>query len=322
MEGVEPDSECFDAVLHSWAVSGQGDAPAQVEGLLSDMDRLYLAGCEPARPRTRSFNEALAAWSKSTESGAADRAEVILGHMERLANNGVDDVRPNLVSYTTVASLWAKTGSADGARSAQRVLRRMEERYREGGDESLKPDSVIYIICLDAVAKVPTKDSYICAKSILDSQIAAFRKGARRCKPNVYSYTLVLKTCASVNAGPKERNMAFDVAKQTFDELCRPNSGVAPNHVTYGTMLKACARLLPMNGELREMHAKDIFARACRDGFVGQMVLAWFRDAVSPDICKELMRDSIGDRLPKSWTQNVPADDEKRSISRRRRGNV
>jgi len=56
---------------------------------------------------------------------------------------------------------------------------------------------------------------------------------------------------------------------------------------------------------LREKWAKKIFRQSHHNGQVSDMVLSWFRNAVSLDIYMELMQGHKQNQLPASWTCNV-----------------
>eukprot|EP00566_Odontella_aurita_P005092 CAMPEP_0113599760 /NCGR_PEP_ID=MMETSP0015_2-20120614/42329_1 /TAXON_ID=2838 /ORGANISM="Odontella" /LENGTH=618 /DNA_ID=CAMNT_0000507939 /DNA_START=30 /DNA_END=1886 /DNA_ORIENTATION=+ /assembly_acc=CAM_ASM_000160 len=268
---------------------------------------------------------------------APRRAETILAHMEHLSDNGaVPDTMPNLASYTSVVSAWGRSGGQRGAHRATQILKRLEKRYfekrsqlnkaTEAGDNKLgvrvskeasdlRPDTTIYNVCIDAWVKSHTKDAYRRARSILNRQIAAHATGIRRCRPDVYSYTLVLHACAAFAGTMKEKRKPFRVAKATYEQLLDAGNGVAPNHVTYGIMMKACARLLPKGSHEREQFAREVFERACGEGRVGKMVVCRLREAVSAEVYKEMMGKASKNRIPSKWTRYVP-EAEKRQLGR------
>ena len=78
-----------------------------------------------------------------------------------------------------------------------------------------------------------------------------FKSGVDKCKPDVYSFTSVLGSCASLGGSLKDKFEAFKIALQTFNDVCR--AGIEPNHVTYGTILKTCGRLLPPNDRKKNL---------------------------------------------------------------------
>ena len=93
-------------------------------------------------------------------------------------------------------------------------------------------------------------------------------------------------------------------------------SGIAANHVTYGTMLKACARLQPLKSSLREKWIRITFKDAVQAGCVGDMVVSKLREAATPDLYKELMQGNSKKNLPPAWTMNVQENSEYRTTKR------
>eukprot|EP00568_Trieres_chinensis_P009562 CAMPEP_0183300032 /NCGR_PEP_ID=MMETSP0160_2-20130417/6587_1 /TAXON_ID=2839 ORGANISM="Odontella Sinensis, Strain Grunow 1884" /NCGR_SAMPLE_ID=MMETSP0160_2 /ASSEMBLY_ACC=CAM_ASM_000250 /LENGTH=492 /DNA_ID=CAMNT_0025462383 /DNA_START=140 /DNA_END=1618 /DNA_ORIENTATION=+ len=307
---AKPDAQCFELVLHSWAFSGRVDAPKRVEELLLWMEHLYSHGQEQLKPKTAGLNQVLMAWSRSGGKGSAQRAHDILQHMERVSKNlGDDDIAPNGTSYGAVVYAWAKSGEDNFARKAESVLRRMEERYIRGAT-NLRPYTGLFNVVIDSFAKTNDRRSYQAARAVLDRQIILYEIGLKCSKPDVYGYTSVISSCASTAGPSMDRLRAFNVAESTFLELCRSDFG-EPNHVTYGTMLKACAHLLPRGSRRRTRITKELFSRCCQDGCVGDMVLARLREAASPSMYKKLMEETDGGKLPPEWTRNIPQSERR-----------
>lgn len=304
---VAPDADCFDIVLHSWANSNHEDAPQKAEKVIMCMDRLYNNGNEHAKPTRENFNKLLTAWSKSKQPWiAARRVQDILNHMILHSKRGDNiDLTPNIATYSAVIAAWAKSKDDDCGRRAEAVLKEVERQYRVTRDEELCPDAIMFNLVIDAHAKTSSNKAHQKALNVLDRQIDLYKKGNKKCKPDVYSFTSVLSSCASLNgsASRQEKLHAFEVALSTFSEMSRFN--LAPNHVTYGMMLKACSRLLPLGKERRKF-TREYFRKACDDGCVGDMVLNRLEDAASPVQYKGLMKGLTRNTIPSEWTCKVP----------------
>lgn len=302
---VLPDAECFELVLQTWARSGSPSAPEQTEKLLAAMERLFVATESPSlQPDTKSYNAVLAAWCKSKEPQALDRAIQILEYMEARAKANEPLGMPDEVSYTTVVSALLKSRKHRSAQLAEDFLRRAEATTAP-----LAPDTILYNTVIGCWARCHRSGSYRKARSILDRQVSNFENGCRRCKPDVYGFTSVIASCAVEGGSEEEMTKAFHVALAAYQQLWRYEK---PNHVTYGTMLKACARLLPNNDNLRHKWAKKIFRQSVREGCVGDMVLSRLREAVSPPIYRDLMQGHTKRDLPEKWIQNVQEKSEYR----------
>lgn len=140
-----------------------------------------------------------------------------------------------------------------------------------------------------------------------------YRAGDKDTRPDEHSYTAVLNSCAfPAVVDARSRKKALDTAIFTLAELQGSPYG-KPNHLTYGTFLKACANLMPRDDELRRLVVEPVFIQACRDGQVGEMVLTHLRNAAPKDLYRELLKEvspSSGGKvkledLPFEWRRNV-----------------
>jgi hypothetical protein len=131
-----------------------------------------------------------------------------------------------------------------------------------------------------------------------------YEDGCESCKPDVFGYTSVIASCAAETGmwNKDERTTAFYVAMKTYTELKKSDD--KPNHVTYGTMLKACARLLPPGSSVRRKTVRKIFRECCEAGCVGDMAISRLREA-APEVYKELLQGHSKHALPEEWTCNV-----------------
>jgi len=307
---LAPDADCFDIVLKSWANSKHEDAPQKAEKVIIYMDRLHHNGNEHAKPTRDHFNRLMTAWSKSKENWtAARRVQDILNHMIFLSKNGKDiDLTPNIVTYSNVIAAWAKSRDDDCGRRAETILKQVEHKFKVTGDEDLCPDTIMFNLVADSHAKSSSNKSHEKARGVLDRQISLYKSGIKKCRPDVYSFTSVLSSCACLHgsASRKEKLRAFEIAVDTFSEMSQFK--LAPNRVTYGTMLKACSRLLPVGND-RVKFTSDYFRKACEDGCVGDMVLNRLEAAASAVQYKELMQGLTRNTLPTEWTCKVPENE-------------
>jgi hypothetical protein len=306
-----PDSDCFDITLQLWARSGRSDAPKQTELLVIAMERLHHATQhKKLQPKTTSFNAVLAAWSRSKDPDAVKHCLEVLRFMETHAKLGDTAIEPDMVTYSTcISSLARFNGPAEKAES---LLRRIEDAAI-AGKSKLVPDSIFYNSVISCWARSTETGAYRKARSVLDRQITQHQDlGNSKCKPDVYGFTSVLASCAMES---KEKYKAFQVALATFQQLRRSDDYGAPNHVTYGTMMKCCARLIGPSNPLRRKWVKFIMTNAIEDGCVGDMVMGRFREAATPDLFREIMEGVDKKNLPEAWTANV---EEKRDCRKRR----
>ena len=317
-ERVLPDSDCFDIVLQTWSRSGHEQAPQQTERLVGAMERLYKA-TGVAMPRTTSFNAVLSAWAKSGRKGSADRASNILAFMHILSRSKTYDVHPDVASYSTVMqALAADSDQAVAAKKADGFVKYIETGYRINAENKLVPDTILFNTAISCWARSNVSGAFRKARSLLDRQSKLHRDyGLDSCRPDVYTYTSVIATCA---AEQEDQRRAFDVALQTYQELQRYTDGGA-NHVSHGAMLKACAKLLPASSSLRRKWVRTIFETCRENGYVGEMVVSRLREAASLDVYRELMQGHSKRKLPSEWSRNVVETNEYRKKSQRKSRN-
>ena len=309
-----PDAACFETVLQAWSRSRHPDAPQQTEALLVSMERLYKGTqLESLKPSTIAYNAVLGAWAKSVQPGATERAVSVLEFME--ANPVIE---PDVASYSTVVGALARSNNPDDARAADKLLKHVETGYRAGKTD-LEVDTILYNCVIGCLAKCNAQGMYRRARAVLDRQIQLNEDGCQQCRPDVYGFTSVLGACAMET---KERSKAFGVAVATFQQLRHHEEYGVPNHVTYGSMLKCCARLLPAADPLRKKWVRKVFGMAVEDGCVGDMVLSRMREAACGDLYKELMDGVDKHNLPPEWTRNVHEKRDERKKKHRRRAEV
>lgn len=310
-----PDSDCFDIVLQSWARNRLPEAPTRAEKLLGMMEKLHQETESPKlRPRTLSFNAVLSAWGKSKDDDSWKRALGILSFMENLHSIEKNDrVAPDLITYHIVLGALARSGNAKAvAPKADAIIRSIEKQYK-AGTTTWKPDTIIFNSAIGLWAKSSTTRAYRKARSLLDRQLNMFHDGCEECPPDVVGFTSVISSCASEPGDRAERQKAFNVALSTYQQLVsRSGDFGEPNHVTYGTMLKACARLLPPGCSERSKWTKQIFEDCVSRGLVGDMVLGKLREAATNTEYKELMQGHSKRQLPDSWSCNVHEKSEYR----------
>jgi hypothetical protein len=325
-----PDQMCFDTVLQSWSRNSHKMAPSYAEKLLVTMEKLgHATGSQKLRPRTLSFNAVLGAWGRASNNHKDthkpwERATDILGFMENAYyNEGNTLVEPDRVSYHITMGTLARSNDPKAAPKADEVLRFVERQHKEG-KLSWKPDTLLFNHAMACWAHSNKKGAYRKARSILDRQTYHFKNGCEQCRPDVYGYTSVLSTCAAEPSDKTEKAKAFKVAVSTFQHLKRNQEEYgSPNHVTYGTMLKCVAHLLPLGSPERQNWTKRLFQECASEGLVGGMVLSRMREAAgSAEEYKELMEGHTKGNLPRSWTKNVHEKNEFRRTSVAKRGEV
>ena len=104
---------------------------------------------------------------------------------------------------------------------------------------------------------------------------------------------------------------ALEVALRTFHKL-NDLEDDGPNNITFGTLLKAIANLMPAGPE-REALVADLFDQCCALGTVDAFVLSQVRNA-SPNLYRDLVEEPCGlggpdsDNSVQSVLLNIPQE--------------
>ncbi|KAL7534364.1 hypothetical protein ACHAXR_005820 [Thalassiosira sp. AJA248-18] len=311
-----PHTSCFHPILKCWAVSGKMEAPIVSEHLIMWMQELQVKkGIHSARPDTMCFNICISSWLKSKDITSEKRIRQIFEYMDKCRRRGSTDIKPDSSTYNIVISSIApavkKYHEMGGARRADKILARLERGFL-AGDDSLRPDTIIYNQVIDYWAKTQSvKGHFLKAREVLDRQIEMYESGVRKCRPDVTGYTSVIAACASTYGSKLEKRRSFDLAHATFMEGCKAKY-VSPNEITYGLMFKAVGRLLPKKEE-RNRYAKTLFGLCCDDGCLGEMAFNRMKDAVTKELLHELTSDRSYAELPEDWKSNVKVSQRKPS---------
>ena len=208
-------------------------------------------------------------------------------------------------TYRIVLGALLQSHDPSSASIADELLRSIEERHKSG-NLNWKPDSILFNSAIACWGRSQQTHAYRTARSILDRQINLYMNGCESCKPDPYGFTSVLSACASENGDAKERYKAFNVAISTYKQLVnQPEEFGEATHVTYGNMLKACARLLYPASPKKLKWTKEIFQECKDNGLVGGMVLSWVGEATTPQEYKVLMEGHTKENMPRSWSRNV-----------------
>lgn len=305
---VKPNAVVFNAVIDAWSRSGDLRAGAKATELLDRMEALNKkegGEDEDLRPDVITYNSVINAWSGTT--GCADAANSAEEIFHRLAAD--ESAQPNTRTYNSLLKAWGKSKLPGSAAHVDEILQNMIDAARSGSN--VRPDVISFSTALDAWAKSNEEGKAQRARSILDRMVEFHMTNAvdDAAKPSVVSYNAVLNACAfsALAPDPEEKKLALSTAVSTFNE-CRTAGFAKPDAVTYGTMLKCVANLVPV-GEMRDKFSARLFGKCREEGLVNWMVLSEVQRAVSHETAAELLQSSNANLelsdLPQEWTRNA-----------------
>ena len=348
-DDVRPDDVTFNSVIHNVANSDEPDAPKRANRLLERMEQSHEEGVIVSKPDIISYNSVLNAFAKSSRPGAAKDAEEMLENLEKSFDAGVWNIEPDVYSYNIVIGAWGKRGEAHKAVALlDRMISRSMEgravikpdtttynsvlnawsqssdrnapvkalglleimfRLYEGGDKTAQPDVLSISTVINAFSKSKFPGKAREARNLLRRMKKLHEQGETKMQPNVYVYAAVLNTCAYVFGRDEEKEEALKIGIETYEEL--QSSDVEANHVVYGSFIRLCRKLMPMNDGRRNHFITRAFRQCCSDGMVGEYVLKQLRAV--PDVYMTVLQSYVEDGdvpigdliLPKKWSRNV-----------------
>ena len=302
---VKPRTTSFNAVLATWARAHhqQPEAALRASHILQFMRLLY-----------HQHQDATVAPDKASYGTV----------MNAIANAYKHKNAKNNKSKNNANDIYNEQAARQAAQQATELLEQALEQCQQGlaakNDKKAEtplvvPDAILFNTAMGCWAKTNQVGAYKKARRMLEQQtelcqqlqqeqddLAIPQAILAKALPDVYGYTSVIASCASESSHQQEhRAKAFQTAWQTFAEM--QEAHVAPNHVTYGNLLKACIRLISDKTE-RQSKAREILDLAAEDGCVGDMVLSRAKECLGKAYVREWMGD--GSNLPREWTRRVP----------------
>lgn len=313
------------SVLHHWSKSNRG-----VEGAIGATDLLNRMK-EEGLVDTISYNSVIDAWARSGAGDSGAKAESILRKMQSKAEEDVTwaaatdydaraPPRPNVRTYCCVIDAWSASNDPSATEHASALLTELERKYEETRDEELRPNEFAYGACLNAYSRSEHPDKAFSALKLLKRMKELWRSGKNiSARPNIVHYNTVLNAFATMSrhgesgSSVDTLDRAMDIVRALYDEIIAEGSSVRPDDFTHGTVLKACANLLPTRGEGASFIA-SIFHKCCQDGQVTFQVCFLLKQAASYELLEELLPKEAYDprtqrfdveKMPESWRRNV-----------------
>ena len=223
----------FNAVLDSWARSGDKRAPYRAEQILNHMEELSRSGYGGVAPDTYTYNTLINCLAKSQERGAASRAEQILVVMTQRYQAG-DTIKPNCRTYTSVIDAHAKSGEAGAARRAEHLLNTMLELNQQTGDYEIAPNAHTANAVMNACAFTKIEADRPEALSIA-FRVFEWLSTQTTMHPDAYTYTILLSVCSNL-LPRQDRGSRYAYAQNLFQRCC--NEGYVNDYVL--RKLKQC----------------------------------------------------------------------------------
>lgn len=187
--------DAFNAVVVSYAKSGQENGPAKAQELIAYMDQVDSENGSfgICSPNINTFTSLIDAYCQQNEWESATQADRILNRLLEQYLEGNEDLEPNVATWTIVINAWgrlSKKNRGGAADRAGKLLRRMEDLHQEGRI-SCKPDAITYVTCMNAYAFARGGEDAGEAEKLLEEMNELYLDGDDSMKPSARSVRVV-----------------------------------------------------------------------------------------------------------------------------------
>lgn len=287
----------FNSVITAYARSSDSYA---AERALAVLQRLEAS---PILPTGTTYNAVMDCCAKH---GEPERALEIFNRMQEMS------IPKDSTSYDTVLNAFARDKRAGSAERAYDFLCQLEEEH-SSGESNFIPSSLSYATVINAFARCSGEEfgglgTVKKAKEIYEKLITQMRDGLIYGNPDPFANSCFLNCCANVYGTSSEKKESLVMAIIAYEDMKRqPALHGQPSQYTFGTMMKACARLSSDAAE-RDRLLTAVFVQACRRGCVSRTVLGQFLRHTPSHLSMKVILSQGGTKreIPESWYNNVP----------------
>jgi hypothetical protein len=280
----QPDMSTYTAVMECFARHGTIQSTEQVEALLSEMKEI-----------------------------------------QRISNNK-RSVKPSVYTYTTVIKAWSRTYHPNAPHRAEELLKECIAMNQSGDNQRQngyynnhhnKLTSVVFTSVIQCWSRSqdPTKAVHVLQ---LLQQMRSMAKDMPLVNPTLLTYNTAMDACTKTRGTPAQQTAALKIAFAIFKTMEITNN-IVPNHVTYGTLLKAISALVPLGDETRNTLSKAVFDKATKAAQVDRNVIQQLQKSCDTAVLQSLllsdpnnsMRQTSNngnidyEKIPIQWSKNV-----------------
>jgi len=276
-------TEDYNAVMKSWAMSGEKSAAAiRVEQILMNMQDMYASGDENVQPNLESFQTAIEAWTRATdEPNALARAQQILNWMTKIYLSSANDLAmPHTSCFHPILKCWATSGKLEAPIVSEHLLMWMQHLQMKEGVHSAGPDTTCFNIVMSNWLKSRDLTAEKRIRQIYEYMDKCNRLGATDMKPDASTYNIVISSIAP--AVKKYYDMGG--ARRADKILARLESGyfagdeeLKPDTITYNQVIDYWAKTQSVRGHFlkarevldRQIEMYESGVRTCRPDVTG-----------------------------------------------------
>jgi len=337
---LKPNIRTVNNVINAYAKRGAsgGNNRKEKESRLSDawecakksqkllersLEKYVETGDDDYKPDVTTYTSVIDAYARCGDVHATERAEELMNQMWKTYHETGDvSIRPNYRTYTALIMAWSKTRDSRTPSRAEELLEEMEKRHADSvknlsngadskGEELIKPNKITYTAVINAWARSRDSNKAVKALRILKKMSDLYKEtGDDRVKPNLFSYNSAIDACAKCRGTFEQQTQALKIAF-AVNKAIEAADGITANHVSYGTLLKAVANLMPAGNE-RNVVAKAVFEKCKKAGMVEPVVIKHLQMACDRELFDNLLdvaKDKFGHvdhkQIPHQWSKNV-----------------
>lgn len=284
------------------------------ERILATMEYLWKQeGDESLRPTLRTYQLLIEGWMKSNVDDGVEKAESIFENVKTEFAEDDSELLPDV--YRSLLLGYAKKENPDAALNMLKEMiqkgytvdsfsfEKIIDSYASSGDfkkinavvdlmekcqqrELVQANERLYNTIIRAYIK-EDRPGGICklVQAIVKRMENQYENGNEAARPTIFTYNLLLKSCAKSNNDENEMKVAFNTAIAAFNEI-RSNDSLDPDHVTYSSLIK-CSTLLP-EGEQKNKFIKATITQCAKNGFVNKHFVQDVAEYVSEGMARAL----------------------------------
>jgi hypothetical protein len=305
---IRPTVRTINSILHAYSrrVQEVEDGAALAQDALDILHRMketYRVSQNPSdQPDIMTYTTCMDALARVGTAEATEQAQRLFDEVTQLYQDTRNPrYMPSVYTYVTLMKAWSRSPSPEAVPRCQELLERMLQ------SKGVVPNNRAFTALLSAWGR--SRDNSKATQALhLVQRMKRMAQEFPEVAPSLVTYNTAIDCCSRTRGDTRQQASAFQIAFAMFKAAAMD---CTPNHVTFGTLLKAAAFLLPPGPE-RTSIAKAVFQRAIADGQVEISVIKNLQKCLDAQVMQELLSplmDFNGNmdfsRIPNSWSKHV-----------------
>ena len=282
------------------------------------------------QPDMSTYTAVMECFARHGTIQSTEQVEALLREMKEMNRNANNKrfVKPSVYTYTTVIKAWSRTYHPNAPARAEELLKECIDMYQNGENQRNngyynnhhnKLTSVVFtsVIQCWSRSQEPTKAVQVLQ---LLQQMRTMAKDTPLVNPTLLTYNTAIDACTKTRGTPAQQTAALKIAFAIYKTMEITNH-IVPNHITYGTLLKAISSLVPLGDETRNTLSKAVFEKATKASQVDRNVIQQLQKSCDTSVLQTLLLSSSDpnnsmiqtnnnghidyEKVPIQWSKNV-----------------